>query len=338
MKKGFTLVELLVVIAIIGMLVGLLLPAVQQAREAARVLQCSNHLRNFGLAALNHESTTKTLPSGGWIWNFTGDSDRGLGRNQPGGWTFSLLPYLEQEALFRYSSNGNASTPEKTKASEVLQMPVATFHCPSRRTAKIYPGANDSLINADSSKLKTSGTTMCAKTDYAGNYGGTYTSSSSRINLTNPGDARHYPSSYAAADTCNRTNSWPGQTANGVIITCGNIGMKNIQDGTSNTYLIGEKYLASDKYEISSSADDNGIWTGADCDNCRVAGNILPLQDRSGYDNDYSQRFGSPHSGSFGMVFCDGSVRRVSYSIDAEAHRNLADRNDKEKVDLSAVN
>ncbi|MDO5112924.1 MAG: DUF1559 domain-containing protein [Planctomycetia bacterium] len=65
-KKGFTLVELLVVIAIIGMLVGLLLPAVQQAREAARQMQCNNHLRQLALAALNVESSARTMPSAGW--------------------------------------------------------------------------------------------------------------------------------------------------------------------------------------------------------------------------------------------------------------------------------
>ena len=142
--RGFTLVELLVVIAIIGMLVGLLLPAVQQAREAARQMQCSNNLKNLALAALNHESSSKYYPSGGWSWSFTGDPDRGMNRHQPGGWTFSLLPFLEQNAIYQYSSNGQKDTPDKAKASEVLQMPVGVFNCPSRRTAKVYPGANDS--------------------------------------------------------------------------------------------------------------------------------------------------------------------------------------------------
>src|SRR5262245_9385622 len=96
---AFTLVELLVVISVIAVLVGLLLPAVQQAREAARRMQCSNNLKQIGLGALNHESTHQYLPSGGWGHRWVGDADSGFGRSQPGGWVYSLLPYVEQSAL-----------------------------------------------------------------------------------------------------------------------------------------------------------------------------------------------------------------------------------------------
>ena len=97
---GFTLVELLVVIAIIGVLVALLLPAIQAAREAARRRECQNHLKQIGLAILNHETAVKAFPHGGWGFEWTGDPDSGTGERQPGGWGFGTLQYMEGMAAF----------------------------------------------------------------------------------------------------------------------------------------------------------------------------------------------------------------------------------------------
>ncbi len=124
-RHGFTLVELLVVIAIIGLLITMLLPAVQAAREAARRSQCQNHLKQLSLAALNLESAHGRLPSGGWDWDRAPTFEAGaplVGANQQAGWGFQLLPFLEQSTVWQ-------SDPASAVAAE-----IETFFCPSRRT------------------------------------------------------------------------------------------------------------------------------------------------------------------------------------------------------------
>ncbi|MEM7284686.1 MAG: DUF1559 domain-containing protein, partial [Pseudomonadota bacterium] len=99
-RHGFTLVELLVVIAIVGILVALLLPAVQSAREAARRIQCKNHLTQFGLGMLNHHDAHGIFPTGGWSQRWTGDPDLGFDEDQPGGWEYNVLPFIEEMAMY----------------------------------------------------------------------------------------------------------------------------------------------------------------------------------------------------------------------------------------------
>src|SRR4051794_21033067 len=140
MRRAFTLVELLVVIAIIGVLVALLLPAIQSAREAARRSQCANNLKQIGLACLNHVDTHKYFPSGGWGYDWTADPNRGFGLDQPGSWIYNILDFVEETPLRNLGKGLATTSPGFQSASTTLhQTPIAIFNCPSRRSARIYP-------------------------------------------------------------------------------------------------------------------------------------------------------------------------------------------------------
>jgi len=144
-RPGFTLVELLVVITIIGILIALLLPAVQAAREAARRIQCGNNLRNMGLAWHNHLQQHGFLPSAGWGSYWTGDPDLGTGRHQPGSWMFSILPFIEQDALYNLGAGSPGWPVPSAKQAQFTKRnstPVFVFYCPSRRRAQAIVGRN----------------------------------------------------------------------------------------------------------------------------------------------------------------------------------------------------
>ncbi len=323
-KKGFTLVELLVVIAIIGMLVGLLLPAVQQAREAARQMQCSNNLKQLGLASLNHESTARYYPSGGWWWYFTGDPDAGFGKNQMGGWLYSILPFMEQNPLYQLGADGDKFSTGSTQLEGALtrcQTPLNFLHCPSRRSVKMYP-TSGAVYPVNATKM-----TMGNKTDYAGNCG----SSTARLDA---------PTSVADGKTLSDNKTWKDthSSSTGIVFSRSEISIAMVRDGTSNTYLCGEKYLEPGKYESCNDdgQDNESAFIGSDFDILRACANnssYNPAQDRLGY-NVSSGRFGSAHAGSVGMTMCDGSAQRVSYSTDMEVHSYLGSRADGKAVQL----
>jgi prepilin-type N-terminal cleavage/methylation domain-containing protein len=165
LRRGFTLVELLVVIAIIGILVALLLPAIQAARESARRTQCKNNVKQMSLGFLLHEESHRFYPSSGWGYRWMADPDRGVGRSQPGGWAFTILPYMEQTATQAIGKGLDAE--EKREALGNLKgQPIGMFHCPSRRDAIAYPSIE---ISHNSKSVR-----LMAKTDYAANGGSHY--------------------------------------------------------------------------------------------------------------------------------------------------------------------
>ncbi|MDO4628720.1 MAG: DUF1559 domain-containing protein [Planctomycetia bacterium] len=331
-KSAFTLVELLVVIAIIGMLVGLLLPAVQQAREAARRMQCSNNLKNLALACLNHEASMQEFPSGGWCWYWIGDPDRGFGPMQSGSWTYSILPYIEQNALFQLGADNepdNVTNTQKNGAATCLATPLSVFNCPSRRTTKSYPFFK-------SGNLKNCGKVSdVAKGDYAANIG---------VSQYGENFGNFQPSSVSEGSKLVQNHSYPSFEPNGVIYAWSSVTLGMVRDGTSNTYLIGEKWLNPDFYEVCKSSsydagDNENLYSGGCNDTLRTcyykndSANARPAQDRRGITI-YKEYFGSVHAGSCSFTMCDGSVQNVSYSIDPQTHYYLGHRSDGQVATL----
>jgi len=171
LKRGFTLVEVLVVIAIIGILVALLLPAVEMARESSRRGACANNLRQQAVAARLHEQTHKIFPTGGWGGDWLGDPDGGYGTKQPGGWVYNILSFIEEDNL-RQFGRGQAKAAKQEAMTKLMESPVAVFYCPSRRLPSLYPFKGAPLKNATAPA-------KVAKTDYAIN--GTVSSLKSEI-------------------------------------------------------------------------------------------------------------------------------------------------------------
>lgn len=338
---GFTLVELLVVIAIIGILVALLLPAIQAAREAARRTQCQNNLKQLGLAFTNFESSHKQFPSGGWGYLWTGDPDMGVGERQPGGWAFSLLPFLEDSTVHQIGA-GLPITQKMTAMIQQQTTPVASFYCPTRRPVGLSYGPQ-TPFNADPVPGL-----FVAKSDYAAN-GGSMCPQDRVPTFWYKGPPLSCRETYPNCDwspngdiryTKEALTSGPN-AMDGVVIPRFPVKSSQITDGASKTLLCGEKYMEFTGYGDSSGqfdncADNNAYFQGYDWDvvrwmnTCTTAhvANYSPLSD-STLSNSCTGRFGSAHVSVFNAVLCDGSVQSYDYDIDPETFEFLCRRNDE---------
>jgi prepilin-type N-terminal cleavage/methylation domain-containing protein len=368
-RRGFTLVELLVVIAIIGILVALLLPAIQSAREAARRTQCKNQLKQIGLAIQNHVNTRGVFPTGGAgfhpdIANYVAGG-RPFGPDKQGlGWGYQILPYLEQGAI-----QGITTRAELQAAS------VSLYVCPSRRQVSTGSGAG-SL-----------GGEQVFMIDYAAAHPCTFECAPGSPGCATPDryDPRDAVPITLAGYGTNLWSFWGGkdpigvgggtsakdnQVYDGVIVrspwkfirkdASGRptgafvnvprpIKFAQITDGTSHTFLLGEKYVRSDLYEGGSYSDDQGWADGWDPDAIRSTC-FQPYSDSEGYQFQplnsnmdifgFSQDvyyFGSAHPSGFHGVFADGSVHALNYDIDVVIFNSLATRAGEELIDESAL-
>jgi prepilin-type N-terminal cleavage/methylation domain-containing protein/prepilin-type processing-associated H-X9-DG protein len=330
---AFTLVELLVVIAIIGVLVGLLLPAVQAAREAARRIECQNHLKQMGLALLNHHEALRRFPSGGWCAYWGPDPDRGTGRAQPGGWSYSLLRYMEEGNLAMLGSDGDPNTitqKQKDGVTKMCQTPLGMFYCPSRRAATLYPytSTNDPYYGKNPM-------TQSAKMDYAVNAGQWWEVVIHGPNVATLQEGDAAASSFPTA-LQNAFSQFPNYRWDGIAWQFSEITISQVTDGTSNTIALGEKFMNSDYYETGQDLGDNEDWLQGPIDSARRIG-ILP-NDKFRRDNPPGVidplpfGFGSSHTEGANFVFCDGGVHLLSYEIDPDLVIRLGNKSDGETI------
>jgi prepilin-type processing-associated H-X9-DG protein len=236
---------------------------------------------------------------------------------QPGGWLYNILPYIEQSAY--HDVGAGLSKVRKAMAwDDQVMKPIGTYYCPSRRPALPYglgwaTGTGVTFANLNKP------VTLLAKNDYAVN----------------------------AGDTMYRNNGPDGNPpSTGISFYASNVTMADVKDGSSNTFMCGEKYMNPDAYADEAGTaewgDDGSAIAGHTWQHARWTyydsaspeNSYVPRQDTPGYYYNHAS-FGSAHSGGLNMALCDGSVRIISYDIDALTHSRLGNRQDGYTVDAA---
>jgi prepilin-type N-terminal cleavage/methylation domain-containing protein len=318
-RSAFTLVELLVVIAIIGVLVALLLPAIQAAREAARRTQCINNLRQIGLAALNYNDARKEFPTGGTEpWHDEGQKTAIYGAGY--GWMVEILPFVEDTAL-QDVSKGYGSGDQK-RDQQVRGTPVPLYYCPSR-------GRQNHIRSGGGCENNVNGTVYgCALNDYAG---ATPANDPTKLNAfeqwfwtAGPGgpDIRH------GHPPANR----PFQGVFVRKLSTQPTRDKDIKDGHSKTMMAAEKRVYSNRYEVGDWHDDIGWTDGWDPDIMRYTGIAPDVDINSSTPGNpggaIGYHFGSAHTSAMHGVFADGRVTSISYDINVVVFNSMGNRKD----------
>ncbi len=295
-RDAFTLVELLVAMAIIAIMIGLLMPAVQAAREAARQTRCRNNIRQIALACHNYESTYKELP--GYAGErppllVSQDLPRFRDPRYVGGpWTVQALSFMERGTLASGLS-GLAKHPTllpTPRVESLVRSPVDTFHCPTRRDARAYP-----LVEPYRSRYGDRG----ARTDYAINGG--------------------------PAEVSELDHRIIHTRADGIWVLGKRIKMNRVFDGLSYTYLLGEKAMDSLKYETGDCFGDRSPLAGyhdtgvSSHSYVRYASRVPRID--SVNNCLVCHDFGSAHPAGWNVAMADGSVRLMNFDLDIQVHR-----------------
>jgi prepilin-type N-terminal cleavage/methylation domain-containing protein/prepilin-type processing-associated H-X9-DG protein len=323
-RSAFTLVELLVVIAIIGVLIGMLLPAAQSVREAARRTQCLNNLRQIGLATTMFHDVHLAFPPARLYPKKNAQAPFDKGGDQPS-WLVRILPFLEQRALYE---KWNLSASYEDHDDEVISKALEIFLCPSRHSltnANVPTEVKELYVRAPCgcgglASIKIVGG---ATGDYAGNHGD--------LSPGSTGSANDYY--YGGNGTGVLISSQAEEVARRKLNWIDRINFASITDGSSNTTLAGELHVIPEN--LNQIPFNGPIYNGEDLAAfTRIGGPGVPILSGRQKSETGVLGFGSWHPGLCNFVFADGSTRFVANDIDTVSLGNLCNRRDGGMVSI----